>query len=402
MKNNKIVVLSLFLFVAQFCYSAEQNKSPIEDDFYSQVPIQDYLEIEHFDNLEDDDLLFEFDENNMQTFSQDCDYHLLESLLNDYESEQNGLQSHSIIQEDGNELVVQEQEALGQLQEERFEVNKLAVKRKRKRKNSTSSENIIEESRTLNWSEKPKFNNDLYTHAITKVLEQKKMSMDAFDRLNAQKKTTLLLRLTEKDRNELSVQEQEALAELEEKRSEQQRKIKNITSSFINRKHAHAAQCVIDSGEIDRESFDQLGYYAKSKFVINLTPEQIATLSMQEQKDLEHLKQVAARGTQAKRNYKKKFNNDLYTDAITKVLEEENMSIEVFNELTAQKKTTLLLQLTQEDYNKLPVEEKKALVQLKAKRKKELQLIKERCIKRRLHASVENTVDTPNKKPKNN
>lgn len=90
----------------------------------------------------------------------------------------------------------------------------------------------------------------------------------------------------------------------------------------------------------------------------------------------------------------------MYANAIKKVLEQKNMSIDAFNGLSAHKKTTLLLQLTQEDRKQLLVQEQEALAELQKKRKEKLQLHKEQLTKRRAQTSLENIADTNNKKAK--
>ncbi|AXK60857.1 hypothetical protein [Candidatus Chromulinivorax destructor] len=116
------------------------------------------------------------------------------------------------------------------------------------------------------------------------------------------------------------------------------------------------------------------------EFLVNLVPDKQQELVGQVQKNLEK-KEEKSRSL--------KF-NDLHVNAIKKILESNNMSIDAFNELSRERKITLLLQLASEDRAQLPEAEQEALSKLEEHRKKKLRLERERKLKRKLHTLSQN------------
>lgn len=116
------------------------------------------------------------------------------------------------------------------------------------------------------------------------------------------------------------------------------------------------------------------------ELLVNLVPDKQQELLGQVQKNLEK-KEEKSRSL--------KF-NDLHVNAIKKILESNNMSIDAFNELSRERKITLLLQLASEDRAQLPEAEQEALSKLEEHRKKKLRLERERKLKRKLHTLSQN------------
>lgn len=116
------------------------------------------------------------------------------------------------------------------------------------------------------------------------------------------------------------------------------------------------------------------------ELLVNLVPDKQQELLGQVQKNLEK---------KEKKSRSLKF-NDLHVNAIKKILESNNMSIDAFNELSRERKITLLLQLASEDRAQLPEAEQEALSKLEEHRKKKLRLERERKLKRKLHALSQN------------